>query len=180
MSNLSVNLSVPGGLPAGWRLERMTALSIAEMMAIELRAYPFPWSQRNFEDSVRSGYVGLLLRDEHRQLVGYAIVMPVVDEVHLLNITIAPEQQRRGLGAWLLQAVADTARAAGYHGVLLEVRPSNGGAIALYLRTGFVEVGRRRGYYPAAGGTREDALVMRLHWPAAVEQTADAHGGSRP
>ncbi|TMS58881.1 ribosomal-protein-alanine N-acetyltransferase [Imbroritus primus] len=180
MSNLSANLSVPAGLPAGWRLERMTALSIPEIVAIELRAYPFPWSQRNFEDSVRSGYVGLLLRDAHGRLAGYAIVMPAVDEMHLLNITIAPEYQRRGLGAWLLQAVADTARASGYHGILLEVRPSNGGAIALYQRSGFAEIGRRRGYYPAADGGREDALVMRLHWPTADGDTASAHGGFRP
>ncbi len=152
------------GLPDGWLLERMTAREIDEVLGMEVRAYPFPWTHRNFEDSIRSGYVGLLLRDRGRMLAGYAILMPVVDEIHLLNITIAPERQRQGLGTHLLGAVVDTARDAGYRGVLLEVRPSNENAISLYRRNGFADIGRRRGYYPGPDGAREDALVMRLHW----------------
>jgi ribosomal-protein-alanine N-acetyltransferase len=50
--------------------------------------------------------------------------------------------------------------------MLLEVRPSNTGAIALYQAAGFAEIGRRKGYYPAHGGKREDALVLRRAWPA--------------
>jgi ribosomal-protein-alanine N-acetyltransferase len=50
--------------------------------------------------------------------------------------------------------------------MLLEVRPSNTGALALYQEAGFTEIGRRKGYYPAAGQRREDALVLRRAWPA--------------
>lgn len=183
MSSLSTSPStsavcLPPGLPAGWCLERMDIASVPEVMDIEARAYPFPWTPRNFEDSVHSGYVGLLLRDDTRCLIGYAVVMPVVDEMHLLNLTIAPEYQRRGLGAWLLQAVSDAARVSGYHGLLLEVRPTNDAAIALYQHSGFAEIGRRRAYYPAADGAREDALVMRLAWPMCEDNTTAAvHGG---
>jgi ribosomal-protein-alanine N-acetyltransferase len=177
MSELSHSISLPAGLPVGWHLERMLITSIPEVMAIEVRSYPFPWSYRNFEDSICSGYVGLLLRDDMNRLIGYAVVMPVVDEMHLLNITIAPEHQRRGLGAWLLRAVGEAARAANYHGVLLEVRPSNEPAIALYQRSGFAEIGRRRAYYPAEQGAREDAIVMRLTWPETDAEATTNHGG---
>jgi ribosomal-protein-alanine N-acetyltransferase len=46
--------------------------------------------------------------------------------------------------------------------VLLEVRPSNTRALEIYERYGFKQIGRRKGYYPAADGQREDAIVMRF------------------
>jgi ribosomal-protein-alanine N-acetyltransferase len=92
-------------------------------------------------------------------MVGYAVMMFVVDEVHLLNIGIVAERQRAGLGGTLLEYLFQVARAAGAKRMLLEVRPSNASGGGLYRRYGFVEIGRRRGYYPGHGG-REDAIVM--------------------
>ena len=87
--------------------------------------------------------------------------MPGVDELHLLNITVAPAAQGRGHGQTLLDAVQTQGRRLGLSTLWLEVRHGNHRARALYLRRGFAEVGLRRAYYPAAGG-REDAVVMRL------------------
>ena len=86
-------------------------------------------------------------------------MMQVLDEAHLLNITVLPELQRSGRGAALLAQLFDQARARAMSRMLLEVRPGNLGALALYRRHGFTEIGRRRDYYPAHQG-REDAIVM--------------------
>ncbi|MFP3889263.1 ribosomal protein S18-alanine N-acetyltransferase [uncultured Ralstonia sp.] len=159
-------------LPTGWRVERMTALDLVEVAAIEHAAFTFPWSRGNFEDSLKSGHLGIVLRDGGNAVAGYLILMPVVDEMHLLNVTVAPVWQRQGLGRWLLRAAVALTLAHGFGSLLLEVRPSNAGAIALYRRVGFAEIGRRKRYYPAENSTREDALVMRIACEASGVEAA--------
>ena len=83
----------------------------------------------------------------------------IIDEAHLLNITVKPESQGRGLGLRLLEHLMRRAMQLDAGVCFLEVRASNQSAYRLYERYGFNEVGRRRDYYPAVGG-REDALVM--------------------
>jgi ribosomal-protein-alanine acetyltransferase len=136
----------------------MTTADIDEVTALEQRIHAFPWTCGNFRDSLAAGHACWLER-ENGALAAYAVTMPVVDEVHLLDIGVAPERQRQGLGAALLRFLCDTARAEGMTRMLLEVRPSNEPAIAFYRCFGFAEIGRRRGYYPAHEG-REDAIVM--------------------
>lgn len=131
---------------------------IDAIMAIEETIYPFPWTRGNFVDSLASGYGAWLCLHEGA-MVGYAIMMMVIDEAHLLNISIAADRQRAGLGSELLEFLFASAKDAGARRMLLEVRPSNISGTALYRRYGFKEIGRRRGYYPAHGG-REDAIVM--------------------
>lgn len=136
---------------------------IDEMLAIEHRIYPFPWTRRNFVDSVDSGYSvwGCRMADE---LVGYFVLMSAVDEAHLLNVSVAESRQGMGLGARLLRQAIGVARDAGVESVLLEVRPSNDKALRLYRHFGFRQIGLRRDYYPADHG-REDAWVLRLNLP---------------
>ncbi len=136
----------------------MTADDLAEVAAAEQRIHAFPWSPGNFRDSLAAGHACWVWR-EAGVLVAFAVMMPVVDEVHLLDISVVPERQRAGLGRTLLEFLCDTARAAGMKRMLLEVRPSNTNAIAFYRHFDFTEIGRRRGYYPAHEG-REDAIVM--------------------
>lgn len=151
-------------VPAGWKIDRMTALDVEAVAQIEARAYSHPWTRANFENSVKAGHIGLTLRDNGGVLIAYTVLMPVVDEMHLLNITVDPARQRGGLGRLLLAAAMATSHAHHLHTMLLEVRPSNVGAIELYRLAGFAEIGRRKGYYPALGQTREDALVLRRAW----------------
>jgi ribosomal-protein-alanine N-acetyltransferase len=152
-----------GGLTV--HLSTMSLADLDEVAAIERRAYAYPWTRGNFEDSLGSGYTGLCMRDEGRHLLGYSVLMPVVDEAHLLNFCVAPSWQRQGLGARLLHWSIETARGSGFRALLLEVRPSNENALRLYERFGFELIGRRKNYYPALHRSREDALVMRLKWP---------------
>ncbi|MGI4814783.1 MAG: ribosomal protein S18-alanine N-acetyltransferase [Janthinobacterium lividum] len=142
-----------------------TAMTLADLdavAAIERVAYEFPWNRRNFEDSLRAGYLGVCLRDADASLIGYSVLMPVVDEMHLLNVCVAPERQHSGGGLALLDECARLTRLYGMAGILLEVRPSNLRAIRLYEQFGFVSVGMRKNYYPARDRRREDAIVMRL------------------
>jgi ribosomal-protein-alanine N-acetyltransferase len=88
--------------------------------------------------------------------------MAVVDEAHLLNVAVSAEKQGQGLGRFLLNQAVACARGLGMESVLLEVRPSNTRALEIYERYGFKQIGRRKGYYPAADGQREDAIVMRF------------------
>lgn len=128
------------------------------VLAVEKTIYPFPWTAGNFVDSLTSGYSAWVCR-EQGAMVGYAVMMLVLDEAHLLNISIVAERQRSGLGGTLLDFLCAEARAAGAARMFLEVRPSNASGLGLYRRCGFAEIGRRRGYYPGHDG-REDAIVM--------------------
>ncbi|MBL8396318.1 MAG: ribosomal protein S18-alanine N-acetyltransferase [Candidatus Accumulibacter sp.] len=132
---------------------------IDEMIEIENRVYPFPWTHGNFADSISSGYSACGCRIAG-ELVGYFVLMVVLDEAHLLNISVAEKRQGMGFGARLLGHAMTTARQAGAGSLLLEVRPSNSKALQLYRHFGFQQIGVRRDYYPAAQGA-EDALVMR-------------------
>jgi ribosomal-protein-alanine N-acetyltransferase len=137
----------------------MTTRDLDAVLAIETGAYSFPWSRGNFVDSLAAGHVAEVLVAD--ALLGYFVAMPGVDEMHLLNVTVAPRWQGLGYGSMLLDAVRRLAQARGFQHLWLEVRASNVRARSLYARRGFVSAGVRRGYYPAAGG-REDAIVMSL------------------
>ena len=131
------------------------------VMAIEHRAYPFPWTRGIFRDCLHAGYPAWVLLEDG-VLVGYGLLSIAVGEAHILNLCAAPEVQGRGYGRRLLRALLKQARARAAQQVFLEVRPSNKGAIALYHAEGFNEIGRRPRYYPAANNGREDAIVMAL------------------
>jgi len=143
-------------------LSQMTESDLDEVAAIERVAYEFPWSRGNFEDSLRNGYYGVCMRHVTGTLIGYCVLMPVVDEMHLLNLCVAPAAQGAGAGLALLREGVRIAQMKGLEGILLEVRPSNHRAIRLYEEFGFVMIGRRKNYYPARHHNREDAIVMRL------------------
>jgi ribosomal-protein-alanine N-acetyltransferase len=142
--------------------EPMQPADLDDVVAIEHRVYPHPWTRTNFADSLKNGYHAWVLRDPSREMIGYFLVMAVVDEAHLLNVAVAAPWQGKGLGYLLLNQSAACARGLGMESMLLEVRPSNRRALDIYRRYGFAEIGRRKGYYPAANGTREDAIVMRI------------------
>jgi len=132
---------------------------IAQVMRIERSIYPYPWTEGNFTDSLNHGYV-CRVAELDGAMAGYAVLMPALDEAHLLTIGIAAGHQRKGLGAELLGRMLSIARDGGMHRVILEVRPSNTAALALYRKCGFSRIGLRRGYYPADNNRREDAIVM--------------------
>ncbi len=137
----------------------MTVSDIGAVLALEVQAYSHPWSQGNFIDSLAAGHLTEVVT-MGETLIGYFVAMVGFEELHLLNLTVAPALQGQGHGTDLLEAVLAQAWARRLPTVWLEVRASNERARALYARRGFDEAGLRRGYYPAVRG-REDAVVMR-------------------
>lgn len=147
--------------PTEERFMPMRVDDLDEIVPIETDLYPFPWTRGNFRDSLSAGYSAWTLRTGSGELIGYAVVMIALDEAHLLNLSVAREFQRCGHGWRMLDSMASIARDHGARSMLLEVRPSNLTGQRLYVAYGFDRIGRRRDYYPAAGG-REDAIVMRI------------------
>lgn len=161
-------------MPIGVNLLPLDTAMIDEMVAIENRVYPFPWTAGNFRDSFAAGdsVWGCCQGD---RLIGYFVLMRVIDEAHLLNISVDREWQGAGHGMALLRHAVRLASERGATSLLLEVRPSNERALAIYRCFGFQQIGVRRDYYQATIG-REDALVMRLN----LAQPANvAAGGTR-
>jgi ribosomal-protein-alanine N-acetyltransferase len=141
----------------------MQRADIGEVCALEQSVYPHPWTEGNFQDSLASGYNAWILRDDvDRSLVGYFLLMPAVDEAHLLNVAVCARRQGEGIGRFLLDKVAAVARGLMMESLLLEVRPTNTRALKVYEEYGFIRIGRRKGYYPAHNNEREDAIVMRF------------------
>lgn len=138
----------------------MQMADLDRIMQIEPTVFPYPWSRGNFSDSLNSGY-SCCVMEEDKVIIGYAVLMMVLDEAHLLNISIACKQQGRGLGRDLLHHMMALGRRHGGLNMFLEVRPSNLAAISLYSSIGFNEMAIRRNYYPAKHG-REDAVLMGM------------------
>jgi [ribosomal protein S18]-alanine N-acetyltransferase len=141
--------------------EPLLADRLDEVMRVEQRAYALPWSRANFMDALHSGYQAQMLVADGNVL-GYFVAMQGVDEVHLLNITVAPEYQGQGWSRLLLEALGIWSRGVGAQWLWLEVRVGNARAISVYEAHGYRRVGLRKGYYPAGLGQREDAIVMSL------------------
>lgn len=138
----------------------MKARDLEAVMRIELAMYPFPWTQRIFEDCLRVGYrchVG----EVDGEFAGYGIMSTGAGEAHVLNLCVSDTFQRRGLGREILRHLISEADSLEVQDVFLEVRPSNRGAITLYEEMGFNQVGVRKNYYPTADG-REDAIIFAV------------------
>jgi ribosomal-protein-alanine N-acetyltransferase len=131
------------------------------VLHVEKLAYAHPWSYTNFHDALNAGYQAQMVTADG-ELLGYFIAMKGVDEVHLLNITVAPDYQGQGWARLMLEALALWARGQGALWLWLEVRVGNLRAMRVYESHGFRRVGHRKAYYPAGHGKREDAIVMSL------------------
>ena len=137
----------------------ITPGSLDAVLAIEAQAYTHPWTRGNFLDSLRAGYQAQQLV-AGGEVIGYFVAMKGVDEVHLLNITVAPACQRQGWAQVLLDGLRLWARGQGALWLWLEVRTGNLRAQSVYTAHGFQRVGLRKRYYPAVDNAREDAVVM--------------------
>lgn len=150
-------------------LRPMQMDDLDSIMQIEPMIYSHPWTRGNFSDSLQNGYSGWVL-EENNVMIGYSLLMMIMDEAHLLNLSIAKPMQKQGLGRYLLEHMLKIAKNHKALNMFLEVRPSNVSAISLYENMGFCEISVRRGYYPAEPNTnqkisetgREDAVLMGL------------------
>ena len=155
---MSAVRSEPAHQPPSLRV--MSVGLLDAVLAIEVQAYTFPWTRGNFIDSLAAGYLMRVLQAADGEVLGYFVAMPGFEEMHLLNITVAAAHEGRGHARAMLASLYELCEPYGASALWLEVRESNARARALYLREGFDEAGRRRDYYPAPQGRREDAVLM--------------------
>ena len=129
------------------------------LAALHASAFPAPWSAAVFADLlVQPGVFAVVEAD------GFILMRAVLDEAEILTLAVRPSSRRGGLGRRLVDAAVVRAAALGAERMFLEVAEDNVAARALYARAGFIEAGRRRGYYARADGSREDALVLTLNF----------------
>jgi ribosomal-protein-alanine N-acetyltransferase len=132
------------------------------VLDLEKQLYSHPWSRGNFLDALSSGYPAHLL-SAGDELVGYLVAMLGVEEVHLLNLAVAPAYQNQGWARQMLTCLALWSKVHQARCIWLEVRCGNVRALKVYRQFGFEAVGLRTDYYPLTSHRREDAVVMRLH-----------------
>jgi ribosomal-protein-alanine N-acetyltransferase len=151
----------------------MQTADLDAVLEIEAVSHLHPWTKGNFTDSLAAGHWAYCIRPQVDRatkgsyldpaiLWAYCILFPAVDELHLLNITVSPKLRQLGLASRMMAAIEGVAAQQKMPRMILEVRPSNTAAVALYRKLGYEEIGVRKNYYPADPqlGTREDALVM--------------------
>lgn len=139
-------------------LRSAVAGDVHAMHAIEVECFGDPWSVESFRSSLAHPRVRARVAARGGTLIGYSIAVIVDEEAELSNLAVTPRERRTGVGALLLDDLLDAVAAGGDGSVWLEVRDGNVAARGLYASRGFVESGRRKGYYR---GPVEDAVVMR-------------------
>ena len=130
------------------------------LAAIHAEAFAAPWDEAALSELLASPGVFAVAEDQ-----GFILIRVVVDEAEILTLAVRPSARRAGLGGRLVEAAVVRAAALGAERMFLEVAEGNVAARALYARSGFVEMGRRRGYYSHTDGRREDALTLVLNFP---------------
>jgi ribosomal-protein-alanine N-acetyltransferase len=133
-------------------------LDLPDLLAIEEASQPTPWSEAAFKRCQEACYPGWLLVEENK-VIGFVYISVMAGECHVLNLCVAPQQQRKGFGKQLLLTALTWAKQQGAGVVYLEVRRSNHQAIALYRIMNFKRIGERKEYYTTESG-REDAIIF--------------------
>jgi ribosomal-protein-alanine N-acetyltransferase len=146
------------GARESYRVVEMDVAHIPQVLEIERRSFPTPWSERAFlSELTQNAYAHYIVVLTGVRVVGYAGMWLILDEAHVTNIAVHPDFRGRHLGDRLLVELQKRALAHGCTRMTLEVRPSNPVAQHLYRKHGFEPRGLRPGYYT---DTREDAIIM--------------------
>jgi len=138
---------------------KMEERHVARIAALEALCFSDPWSENSIRGELGNPLSLWLVAEENDTVVGYVGSQTVLGWTDMMNIAVHPDYRRRGIGEGLILELVNQLKNAGNECLTLEVRASNHGAIALYEKLGFVEVGRRPRYYR---NPREDALILRL------------------
>lgn len=140
---------------------KMTAGEVSQVAELEKLCFTLPWSEKSVAGELENPLSLWLVAMEGENLAGYVGSQTVMDETDMMNLAVAPQFRRQGVGEALVSALVASLKERGSRCLTLEVRDSNEAARALYAKLGFVEIGRRRGYYR---DPREDALILRKEW----------------
>jgi len=141
----------------------MSSADLDEVLAIEHLCFTHPFSRSLFESELNQPAATLLVArvnppspplSKGGGIIGYIDFWKVLDEIHLINIAVHPDYQRKGIASLLFERMQEEVPQA--QSIYLEVRISNEGAKKFYEKMGFQAIGIRKGYYPDG----EDAYVL--------------------
>lgn len=154
-------LSLQKGLKKhlGFTFRQGCADDLTAVYELNSGSFSESWSFKGLKDALESGYELLICMD-HEFLAGYLLSHDVLDEVHIMQVAVAPTYRRKGIAEQLSRELLDAKPG---RELLLEVRESNRLAQSLYAKLGFTHSGIRKAYYVPAqeNDPREDAVLMR-------------------
>jgi ribosomal-protein-alanine N-acetyltransferase len=139
-------------------ISRMTEEHVPQVAALEAICFRDPWSEASVRSELTNPLSLWLVATENDMVTGYVGSQTVLDESDMMNVAVHPDHRRRGIAESLVTALCDSLKQKGSSSLTLEVRSSNLGAIALYEKLGFTQVGLRKNYYR---NPKEDALILR-------------------
>lgn len=140
------------------KITEMKARHVAQVAQLEALCFHDPWSEASIAAELGNELSFWIVAEEDDTVVGYIGSQTVFPDSDMMNVAVHPDHRRKGIGAILVEALITHLRNMDCESLSLEVRISNGGAIALYEKLGFVQVGLRKNYYR---NPKEDALILR-------------------
>jgi ribosomal-protein-alanine N-acetyltransferase len=140
---------------------RMDESHVAQVAALEALCFSDAWSEKSVASELTNQLSLWLVAVDGGTVAGYVGSQTVMGWADMMNLCVAPDYRRQGLGRELVLELVRQLRRNGATCLTLEVRVSNAPAIALYEKLGFAQVGRRPRYYEKP---REDALILRKEW----------------
>ena len=140
---------------------KMNEGHVSAVSALEKICFSDPWSENSVASELKNKLALWLVAEENGAVAGYIGSQTCTDESDVMNVAVHPDFRRRGIAEALVNALVAELKAMGSHCLTLEVRASNGPAIALYEKLDFHEIGRRKNYYR---NPKEDALILRKEW----------------
>lgn len=139
-------------------IRNMKNSDVPQIAALEARCFSDPWSANSIASELKNPLSLWLVDEREGVIAGYVGSQSVPPEADVMNLAVAPELRRQGIGRALMLHLAALLRRDGMENLTLEVRETNAAAIALYAALGFESVGKRLKYYV---NPTEDALIMR-------------------
>lgn len=138
-------------------VRKMTPMDIDAIMQIENESFTLPWSRDAYLGELKNSFANYLVGDYEGEVIGYGGIWVVFEEAHITNVAVAPKYRNAKVGHALMAEMERIARQKKATRILLEVRPSNVAALALYRGMGYIESGLRKEYY---SDNNEDAILM--------------------
>ena len=141
-------------------ITNMTADHVVQVAELERLCFSDPWSENSVAAELRNPLALWLVALDGNRVVGYIGSQTVPDESDMMNVAVHPDCRRQGIGEALVLELARALKARSSNSLTLEVRASNAGAISLYEKLGFTQVGCRKNYYR---NPKEDALILKKY-----------------
>ena len=138
-------------------IQKMSKEDVDQVAGLEKICFSDPWSKETFMEELQLKLAIPLVVKLEEKVVGYTCLWHLDDQLEVANFAVSPDHRKKGVGEKLMKRILMEAKERGCKSIVLSVRESNQGAVNLYTKFGFVEVGRRKKYYRLP---TEDALTM--------------------